>query len=468
MIKSMELENFKAFRKSGEVDFKKINILVGPNSSGKSSFIKALLTLKNTISSNDNEMVVDFNEDIGNFKSVVFKNDIKNRIRFKLNFKENIFSSKTSNKLVLTMSIVKIINVLNNINNIEAYGKNFNDSMFLLNEKRNENKIKSIEFFVKLTKSERIVVDEFNIKYVNSLNVQIKMERNSYYLFWGDKKVKVANLVKPSKFLFEVNDSKITEKLSEEELKNIFMLEYSLLEIKEQLSKFTNNIRHIEPVRNRMKRVEYVTNLKFNNTVGDVGENTITTLVGLEKKYKEDSISIVTDSINKWLNEFDLGKNINIKKLGNDNYSLYIKNKNTNLDCNILDVGVGTSQLLPIIIESINSPEETLLIIEEPESHIHPNAQSKLADLFVDIVNSQNKKFLIETHSIFLIVQLQILIAQGKIKSDDVSVYYFNQSENGTNAKKMNILENGQFEEIWPSGFFDVQLQLGKTLFKSL
>ncbi|MDU2444620.1 MAG: DUF3696 domain-containing protein [Clostridium perfringens] len=468
MIKSIELENFKAFKESGKVDFKKINIFVGPNSSGKSSFIKALLTLKNTIASSDNEMTIDFDENIGNFKSVVFGNKIKDRIKFKLNFREDELNTKISNKVNLTTSVIKTIDVLHKINEDEEYNKNINNFIISLVDRKNKSKIKYIEFFIKLTKSERIVIDEFNIKYFNSFSSQIKMERNSYYLFFNDEKVNEPNLVKPNKFFFEINDSKITSKLSKQNLEDISMLEYAFLDIKEQLVKFTSNIRHIEPLRNKMKRVEYVTNIKFNNTVGNSGENTITTLVGLEKKYREDSISTVTDEINKWLNEFDLGKSVSIKRLGNDNYSLYIKNKNNGVNCNILDVGVGTSQLLPIIIESINSPEETLLIIEEPESHIHPNAQSKLSNLFVDIVNKQNKKFLIETHSIFLIVQLQILIAQRKIKADDVSIYYFNQSENGSNIKEMKILGNGQFEETWPSGFFDVQLQLGKLLFESL
>ena len=109
-----------------------------------------------------------------------------------------------------------------------------------------------------------------------------------------------------------------------------------------------------------------------------------------------------------------------------------------------------------------------MLFRSEPESHIHPNAQSKLAELFVDIVSTQNKKFLIETHSIFLIVQLQILIAKKVINPDDICIYYFNQKEDGTEVKNMEISENGQFKEAWPSGFFDVQMELGKMLFSCM
>lgn len=465
MLESIELGNFKAFRNSGKVDLQKINIFVGPNSSGKSSFIKALLTLRNTINSNDNEMVLDLNESIGNFNSVIFNNDIRNRIKIKLYFKErNLVKNNT--KIRITETILKIMN--SDINPSQAMDL-ATYSFMGDNEKNKFDKVKFVEFYIKTTKGGGVIIDEFNINYNDSDIISIKKDRNSYYMYYNRLLIPEANIVKPYKFFFKVNQLKITNKLEKSDLEKIILFEYTMEHIEKQLIEFAKNVSHIDPVRNQVKRVEYVTNLKFNNTVGHMGENTITTLVGLEKNIKDDSnISIIKDSINKWLNEFDLGENISIKRLGNDNYSLYIKNKNTGLNCNILDMGVGTSQLLPIIIESINSPENAILIIEEPESHIHPNAQSKLADLFVDIVKEQNKRFIIETHSMFLIVKLQILIAQGVIKSDDVCIYYFNQTENGTETKRMEISENGQFKEAWPSGFFDVQLQLGKMLFNEL
>lgn len=466
MIKSIELDNFKAFKESGRVGLEKINIFVGPNSSGKSSFIKALLALRNTVNSNDDETVLDLNESIGNFKSIIFKNKIKEKIRIRINLNE-INNEKINDGMIGTEATLKIMNIL------RSKSKDFESEVFsyLSNLGRNNNfkKVVFFEFYIKLTKSERIVVEEFNMKYTNGEIIHINMLRNSYYMYYDEKLIAGANIIKPYKFLFKVNPDKINDELDKEELKKIILFEYSIRYVEKQLREFTINMRHIDPVRNRVKRVEYVTNLKFNNTVGHMGENTITTLVGLEKNFKEDSIvSDMKENINKWIDEFDLGKSISIKKLGNDNYSLYVKNKNTGLDCNILDMGVGTSQLLPIIIESVNSPNNSVLIIEEPESHIHPNAQSKLADLFVDIVTNQNKKFIIETHSIFLIVKLQILVAQKIIKSQDIGIYYFDQKENGTKVEKMEMAENGQFKKPWPSGFFDVQVQLGKLLFQSL
>ena len=396
MIKSVELENFKAFKKSGEVDLKKINIFVGPNSSGKSSFIKALLTLKNTVDSADTETILNFNEDVGNFKSVVYKKDVRNCIKYKLNFLEN----DSIKKFTLNDVIFKIINRMINKDENDEHDLKY----YLVEVNKNSRlfKLKSIEFSVKSYKDDRMVIDELNINYYNEKNIKIKRDRASYYIYVDSIKIDEANIVVPKKFLFTINEKKITKKLDINELQNIALLEFALMDVEKQLNEFVSKIKHIEPLRNKFNRVEYVTSLKANNSVGNRGENTVPTLVGLGKEQSNSKVS----KINMWLDKFDLGQNVGVKNLGNDSYSLFIKNKYTGIECNILDVGVGTSQLLPIVIESINSDDDSILIIEEPESHIHPTAQSKLAELFVDIVSTQNKKFLIETHSIFLIVQL--------------------------------------------------------------
>ncbi len=190
------------------------------------------------------------------------------------------------------------------------------------------------------------------------------------------------------------------------------------------------------------------------------------TILGIKNIDESKTKKEILRKINFWLNEFDLAQEADVQELGNNNYSLIIKNKYTGIPNNIVDVGVGTSQLLPIIVESINSAPNTILLIEEPETHIHPNAQAKLSDLFVEYSNLHNKRFFIETHSMYLIMQLEILVAQKKIKAEDVGVYYFTQDAHGSRILDMKLAENGQFDEEWPKGFFDVPYELSKKLFK--
>ena len=63
---------------------------------------------------------------------------------------------------------------------------------------------------------------------------------------------------------------------------------------------------------------------------------------------------------------------------------------------------------------------------------------------------------------------MQILVAQGKISPDDVKVYYFLQDEEGSKLLDMKLTPKGQFQEEWPSGFFDIHYRLGKELFRYL
>lgn len=464
MVKSIELNNFKAFKKSGNIEIKKINILVGPNSSGKSSFIKSLLTLKNSIENKDSDTVLGFDKEIGTFKTVVYNNDSKNKIGYKICL-DNTGSKSILDKINIDITLLGILNNTKiESEDIKDYYNNIKSAIY--NDIKNYI-VDNIQFTARLNSKGRVYVDNFYINFTNEENYHIYKDRNSYYLSMNGQKIKIPNIIEPYKFYFKINKCKVSD-LNKEELNKIALFEYSMAEVEKKINKFSNNIIHIEPLRNKFDRVEYVTNLKLHNYVGKKGENTTTSLLGINKREEDEEMKRLRtkDKINQWFNEFNLGESVDIESLGNDNYSLIITNKYTEIKSNIVDVGVGTSQLLPIIVESISSQAASILVIEEPETHIHPYAQSKLADLFVDCANKQNKGFIIETHSIFLISQIQILVAKGLISPKDVGIYYFSQDKNGSKATNMKLLDNGQFEEEWPSGFFDIHYELGKELFK--
>jgi predicted ATPase len=107
-----------------------------------------------------------------------------------------------------------------------------------------------------------------------------------------------------------------------------------------------------------------------------------------------------------------------------------------------------------------------LFIIEEPESNLHPNNQTKLADLFIDAAWKFGHQFLIETHSEYLVRKLQFYIASGKIKSEDVQIYYFDKVENNDlNIVSINILSDGSLSKPFSSGFLDESDKISLELF---
>lgn len=110
----------------------------------------------------------------------------------------------------------------------------------------------------------------------------------------------------------------------------------------------------------------------------------------------------------------------------------------------------------------------TVLVIEEPESNLHPALQSKLADVFIDVAKRFNTQFIIETHSEYLIRKLQYLTAKGEIKSEDTAIYYFYPPDDvppgEDQVKKINIDEDGYLSADFGTGFFDESDKLAMSI----
>ena len=122
------------------------------------------------------------------------------------------------------------------------------------------------------------------------------------------------------------------------------------------------------------------------------------------------------------------------------------------------DVGFGISQLLPVVIQS--QAERRILLIEQPEIHLHPKLQAEMADLFVRAATAGlNNQFIIETHSEALMLRLQRRIRKGALKPEDVSVIYIDQAGGeGAYFEPLRLDIDGEFMDDWPGGFFDERL----------
>ena len=139
----------------------------------------------------------------------------------------------------------------------------------------------------------------------------------------------------------------------------------------------------------------------------------------------------------------------------------------------LADLGFGFSQLIPIVLKIINTVESNseILIIEEPEANLHPNLQSKLADIFALTVKTfPRPNLIIETHSEYLIRKLQYLTAKGDISPNETSIYYFNAdkyvSPQEPKVKQIEIRENGNLSDTFGPGFYDETTRLQFDLMK--
>lgn len=122
---------------------------------------------------------------------------------------------------------------------------------------------------------------------------------------------------------------------------------------------------------------------------------------------------------------------------------------------NVADVGYGVSQVLPVLVALLVAEAGQLVYIEQPEIHLHPQAQSSLAATIADAAK-RGVRVIIETHSDLLLLGLQTLVAQGKLAPDLVKLYWFSRNAAGyTKVQSANLDSSGSFGE-WPVDFSTV------------
>lgn len=126
---------------------------------------------------------------------------------------------------------------------------------------------------------------------------------------------------------------------------------------------------------------------------------------------------------------------------------------------NVADVGVGVSQILPVLVSLLTARAGQLVFIEQPEIHLHPRAQVALARILVDAAK-RKVLVVVETHSSILLLAVQSLIAEDFLDSSLVKLHWFQRNEIGeTTITSANLDEVGAFGN-WPQDFGDVILDV--------
>lgn len=178
-----------------------------------------------------------------------------------------------------------------------------------------------------------------------------------------------------------------------------------------------------------------------------------------------------------WLKIFDLPGYFVTKEIDNGYHQVIYIDKEEN-EINIADLGKGHAKLIQLMLaigykiflladedrgketnSEIRRPQ-IVIHIEEPEAYLHPKWQSLLADFFMKLTQEHNVQFLIETHSVYLIQKLQLLVARKEIEPNEVSLLYFEQAKKDVSFRKINIRKDGLLKESFGEGFYDESAHL--------
>ena len=172
-------------------------------------------------------------------------------------------------------------------------------------------------------------------------------------------------------------------------------------------------------------------------------------------------------AVRTWLERMGLAEQFNTEMMSKVGYQLSVRPRGVKKDLDLMSLGVGVSQVLPTIVMALLAPEDSVLIFEQPEVHLHPKVQSVLGDFFLGIVGC-GKQCIVETHSEYLIHRIRRRIAESSDKTILQRLgIYFVELEDG--VSQFSAVETNEYGAIldWPADFFDEAEKESSTLVRA-
>ncbi|HUG91980.1 MAG TPA: AAA family ATPase [Planctomycetaceae bacterium] len=215
------------------------------------------------------------------------------------------------------------------------------------------------------------------------------------------------------------------------------------------------------PIRSKPRR----TYDEFSEDYSPEGDHIPTVLARLlGEQPKSPEATQVRDALERFGRESGLFKGIRVKRLGKDSadpFQLQIGVAGPFV--NLADVGYGVSQALPLIVQSVLRTRSRVLLMQQPEVHLHPQAQAALGTFFSGLASAGGRTFLVETHSDYLVDRVRQEVARGTIPPEDVLILFFDKPKLETTVWPLTMDRNGNIQGVPPSYrrfFVDEEMRL--------
>ena len=151
-------------------------------------------------------------------------------------------------------------------------------------------------------------------------------------------------------------------------------------------------------------------------------------------------------------------------RLGSDPFQIEVKQPGGGRARNLVDVGYGVSQAIPIIADAVSTEPGTTLLIQQPEVHLHPRAQAAIGSFFAQLADSRRNRLVVETHSDYLVDRVRMEVRDERIKASDVVILYFEQGSHGVDIHPIEIDARGHPLEV-PPGYRSFFLEEDRRFF---
>jgi len=387
-VKSISFENYKAFYEKQTMQLKPITILIGKNSSGKSSIAKLFTLLENSLNGDIDEPIL------------LNNNGVELGAEF-----DNLFPGNNPAGISLNFQIIFE-------NNVE------------------------IEIAL-LKKVEGYGLDIFQWKYQDDTQqFELELQDHGYFDVLS-KKLYDCNFKGfiPNKFIEETKNKNLSGDFQIEKV----------------------DVDYIGPFRILPERYFYLTGQTEFRDTGVTGENAYA-MLGISKLNKDDKLY---QNVGNWYKEHFDGWELTVDDRSKKPLIQILLSKN-DTEINIMDVGQGMNQALPLIVRAnVKNRPDSMIVLEQPELHLHPAAHGDLAELFAKSAKENNQTFIIETHSENMLLRLRKLIVENDFgfTKDDLVIYWLEDAElKGKELREITVDEEGVLSD-WPEGVFNESMR---------
>ena len=434
MLTNLELRGFKSWRETGQVRLRPITGLFGANSSGKTSLIQALLLLRHTVESRDRNLVFDFGSDrmlpdLGDFRSVIHGHATQHDLEISLNWDQDepfkICDTRENDRTV-----------------IEDRGLGFRVLVRCHDD----------------APAGRLMVEEMVYQVGTA---QFGMHRIP------DSKPKYDFLVEGSDFTPSKTvgrkwplPSPIKSYGFPDQVRSHFQNVGFVADLELAFEERLRKIHYLGPLRANPSRRYTWTGSQLSN-MGSAGELAVDAILTSKRQKaligrgKGRPRVTLERYVAEWLKKLGLIHEFRVAELvdGGSDFAVYVKKSIRSPEVLLTDIGFGVSQILPVLVLCLSVPKGSTLILEHPEIHLHPRAQSLLADLLIEAWKKHRVQILLESHSEHLLRRLQRRVAEGEISKEDIGLYFCSSDIESSHITPLELDPYGNIRN-WPNEFF--------------
>ena len=435
MLSELKLTNFRLFDDEVTVRFKPITVLIGRNSSGKSTVVKFILMLQQSFLKVDSEFPVVAGEatNLGTFIGL-----------------KNAMTQRQNLECELSVSSPFVRTQVHKSDLLKRHGLSDETGLRLTFGAR-----------VGYREEDRNGTFTYGLTHADSdaQYAHFDVDISDDYNFSGTAMLRKMDEIQ--EMMSPVGDPRELSREKRQILLNLLTDFVGRAELGSVLRDEVTAASYLPPTRAEPQRVITTSNIPFN----DIGPEGRYAVAQLQRVAEEDEEAYAF--LSPHLYYVSGVSSLEFDDAGVGTTRAFAKHAATGATVPIADLGFGVGQVLPVLVKGALMPKFSTLMVEQPEAQLHPTAQLELGSYFADLWTKRKVGSVIETHSGNILLRLRRLIARGDVSRNDVSVAYFtiDRTTEKPTIQNLDINEDGSMQTGLPMEFFGADviegLQLG-------